>query len=193
MKRKMNKGIIILLFSAMLCACTEYMPKPRGYFRIDLQDKTYNRFHKEGFPCSFEYADNVSVVKTSDLGADSVWVDIIYPKYNARIYGTYRKVDNNFAQLNEEAYKLVYQAHASKAEGISTSSFSSDEHKVYGLLYDLKGNTASNIQFVMSDSTDHFLRGALYFNASPNKDSIAPVVSYIKEDIVNLINTLEWK
>ncbi len=189
----MNKGIIILLCSVLLCACTEPMPKPHGYFRIDLQDKTYSKFHTEGFPCSFEYADNVSTVKTSDVGADSVWVDIIYPKYNARIYGTYRKVDNNFAQLSEEAYKLVYQPHVSKAEGINTSFFSSDEHKVYGILYELKGNTASNIQFAMSDSTDHFLRGALYIYASPNKDSIAPVVNYVKEDIINLINTLEWK
>lgn len=193
MKKRMNKGILFLFAMVLLSACTEYMPKPRGYFRIDLQEKSYKRFHTEGFPCSFEYADNVSVVKTSGVEADSVWVDIIYPQYNARIYGTYRKVDGNFAQLSEEAYKLVYHPHVSKAEGINTSFFSSDEHKVYGMLYELKGNTASNIQFAMSDSTRHFLRGALYFNASPNKDSIAPVVDYIKEDIINLINTLEWK
>ena len=128
----MNKGILFLFAMVLLSACTEYMPKPRGYFRIDLQEKSYKRFHTEGFPCSFEYADNVSVVKTSGVEADSVWVDIIYPQYNARIYGTYRKVDGNFAQLSEEAYKLVYQPHVSKAEGINTSFFSSDEHKVYG-------------------------------------------------------------
>ena len=167
----MNKGILFLFAMVLLSACTEYMPKPRGYFRIDLQEKSYKRFH-------------------TDIRK---FYDIIYPQYNARIYGTYRKVDGNFAQLSEEAYKLVYQPHVSKAEGINTSFFSSDEHKVYGMLYELKGNTASNIQFAMSDSTRHFLRGALYFNASPNKDSIAPVVDYIKEDIINLINTLEWK
>lgn len=169
------------------------MPKPKGYFRIDLKDKEYKTFHKESFPCSFDYADNISIVKTSDLGSDSVWVDIIYPQYNARIYGTYRKVEGNFEQLSEESYKLVYQPHSSKAESIIPSFYTNDDHHVYGMLYELKGNTASNIQFAMSDSTHHFLRGALYFNANPNKDSIAPVVDYIKEDIINLINTLEWK
>lgn len=176
-----------------MCACSDYMPKPKGYFRIDLPEKSYKTFHKDGFPCSFEYADNVSMVKTSDIGADSVWIDVIYPQCNARIYGTYRKVEGNFNQLSEEAYRLVYQPHTAKAEGINTSFFGDDDHKVYGLFYELKGNTASNIQFAMSDSTHHFLRGALYFNANPNKDSIAPVVDYIKEDIINLINTLEWK
>jgi hypothetical protein len=33
----------------------------------------------------------------------------------------------------------------------------------------------------------------LYFNAPPNKDSIAPVAAFIKEDIIRLIETLEWK
>lgn len=191
--RRVNNIIWILLVGALFSACTEYMPKPKGYFRIDLPEKEYKTFHQEGFPCSFEYAENVSVVKTSPIDADSVWIDVIYPKCNARIYGTYRKVEDNFNQLSEEAYKLVYQPHVSKAEGINSSFYFNDDHKVYGMFYELKGNTASNIQFAMSDSTHHFLRGALYFNANPNKDSIAPVVNYIKEDIINLISTLEWK
>lgn len=191
--KRVNNIIWAILVGVLFCACTEYMPKPKGYFRIDLPEKSYKTFHREGFPCSFEYPDNVSIVKSSDLDADSVWIDIIYPKQNARIYGTYRKVEGNFIQLAEEAYRLVYQPHVSKAEGINPSFYHNDEHKVYGMFYELKGNTASNIQFAMSDSTHHFLRGALYFNSNPNKDSIAPVVNYIKEDIINLINTLEWK
>lgn len=122
-----------------MCACSDYMPKPKGYFRIDLPEKSYKTFHKDGFPCSFEYADNVSMVKTSDIGADSVWIDVIYPKCNARIYGTYRKVEGNFNQLSEEAYRLVYQPHVSKADGINTSFFGDDDHKVYGMFYELKG------------------------------------------------------
>lgn len=191
--RLKNKIFFCILIVSLSYACTEYMPKPKGYFRIDLKEKEYKSFHREGFPCSFDYADNVSFVKTSDLNSDSVWVDIIYPQYNARVYGTYRKVEGNFEQLSEESYKLVYQPHSSKAESIIPSFYTNDDHRVYGMLYELKGNTASNIQFAMSDSTHHFLRGALYFNANPNKDSIAPVVDYIKEDIINLINTLEWK
>jgi gliding motility-associated lipoprotein GldD len=79
-----------------------------------------------------------------------------------------------------------------KADAITEQAYLNDENRVYGILYELKGNTASNIQFVLSDSTKHFLRGALYFNVNPNKDSIAPVVDYIREDIIRLVETLEW-
>ena len=45
-------------------------------------------------------------------------------------------------------------------------------------MYDLKGNTASSLQFFVTDSTRNFLRGSLYFNAEPNKDSLAPVMDF---------------
>mgnify|MGYP003300928618 FL=1 len=88
---------------------------------------------------------------------------------------------------------LVYKPHTVKADAISESLYQSAERDVYGILYELKGNTASNVQFVVSDSVTHFLRGALYFNSNPNKDSIAPVVNYINEDIIRLVETLRWK
>ena len=55
------------------------------------------------------------------------------------------------------------------------------------------GNAASQVQFVITDSVRHCLRGALYFNERPNKDSIAPVADYIREDIIRLMETARWK
>jgi gliding motility-associated lipoprotein GldD len=63
----------------------------------------------------------------------------------------------------------------------------------YGIFYELDGNTATNAQFYITDSTKHFLRGSLYFNAATNQDSIAPVLAYLKKDMLRLIETLEWK
>jgi len=37
------------------------------------------------------------------------------------------------------------------------------------------------------------LRGSLYFNATPNKDSIAPVLDFVSKDITKLIETLQWE
>jgi gliding motility-associated lipoprotein GldD len=102
-------------------------------------------------------------------------------------------MNGNFQQLSEEARMLVYKPHTVKADAISESLYQSAERDVYGILYELKGNTASNVQFVVSDSVTHFLRGALYFNSNPNKDSIAPVVNYINEDIIRLVETLRWE
>jgi gliding motility-associated lipoprotein GldD len=79
------------------------------------------------------------------------------------------------------------------ADGIGEKVFENKDKDVYGILYDIKGNTASSIQFVLTDSVKNFFRGALYFDNVPNKDSIAPVVSYLREDIVRLMESFEWK
>ena len=65
--------------------------------------------------------------------------------------------------------------------------------KVYGTVIELGGNAASLLQFYMTDSTKNFLRGSLYFYAAPNKDSLQPVVDYIKKDIFHIVQTLQWK
>jgi hypothetical protein len=49
------------------------------------------------------------------------------------------------------------------------------------------------VQFVLTDSVNHFFRGALYFNTVPNQDSLAPVVEYVKEDIIHLVETMRFK
>jgi gliding motility-associated lipoprotein GldD len=60
-------------------------------------------------------------------------------------------------------------------------------------MYEITGNAASHLQFHVTDSTKNFIKGALYFYAKPNYDSILPAVNYIKEDILHLVETLEWK
>ena len=52
-----------------------------------------------------------------------------------------------------------------------------------------KGVTGLNI----SDSVSNFFRGALYFDCKPNADSLAPAIQYIREDIIELIQTFSWK
>jgi len=46
---------------------------------------------------------------------------------------------------------------------------------------------------VLTDSTRNFFRGALYFNNVPNKDSIAPMENYIREDVIRIMESFEWK
>jgi len=175
-----------------LSGCSEYTPKPRGYFRIDLPEKTYQTYNEPGYPYSFEYANIAKVVPKGGSRRDSFWIDIVYPQLNARIYGSYKKIDGNFREVSEDSRTFVYK-HTIKADAITEQPYMNDERKVYGILYELKGNTASGIQFILTDSTNHFFRGALYFNSSPNKDSIAPVSAFIREDIIRLVESFEWK
>ncbi|MEN9525665.1 MAG: hypothetical protein RLZZ256_1049, partial [Bacteroidota bacterium] len=63
---------------------------------------------------------------------------------------------------------------------------------VEGIYFSLGGNTATANQFFLTDSTRHFLRGALYFDATPNADSLGIVNDFLKKDLLHLINTLQW-
>lgn len=180
--------ITVVLF--LLFSCKEYIPKPRGYFRIDLPEKTYREFNNPDYPYSFEYASIATIIPKKNE-QDSFWIDVVYPQFGARIYSSYKKVENNFREISEDSRSFVYK-HTVKADAITEQPYEDKTRNVYGILYELKGNTASGIQFILTDSTRHFFRGALYFNASPNKDSIAPVVAFIKEDIIRMIETMEW-
>jgi gliding motility-associated lipoprotein GldD len=92
----------------------------------------------------------------------------------------------------EDSRELAYK-HTIKAESINEKIFLKPGRNVYGMLYEIEGNTASSVQFYLTDSTKHFLRGALYFNIQPNKDSLAPVINFVKEDIKILMETFKWK
>ncbi len=48
-------------------------------------------------------------------------------------------------------------------------------------------------QFFVSDSIKHFLRGALYFDTTPNADSLGIVNSFLQADMFHLINTFEME
>jgi gliding motility-associated lipoprotein GldD len=64
---------------------------------------------------------------------------------------------------------------------------------VHGMYFQLGGNVATANQFFLTDTTRHFLRGALYFNATPNADSLQPMSRFLQEDVRHLINTLRWR
>ena len=64
---------------------------------------------------------------------------------------------------------------------------------VSGMFFTVGGDAATSNQFFLTDSTKHFLRGALYFDATPNADSLAVVNDFIKTDLKHLVNTFRWK
>ncbi|HNL66261.1 MAG TPA: hypothetical protein PKL81_14295, partial [Ferruginibacter sp.] len=63
---------------------------------------------------------------------------------------------------------------------------------VSGVFFRVGGNAATARQFFVSDTTKHFFRGALYFEATPNADSIRPVVDFLQKDIDHLLQTFRW-
>jgi len=186
------RKIIIVLSILLFWSCGEVsVPKPYGFFRVNLPKSEYRTIDTLGLPYRFDIPKNVILIdrKTKD---ESYWIDLNYPQLNANVYCSYKRIDNNLIDLLEDARKIVYK-HSVRADGIGEKVFDNNQKNVHGILYDLKGNTASSLQFVLTDSTTHFFRGALYFNNVPNKDSIAPMAEYIRKDIIRLMESFEWK
>ena len=175
----------------------EYTPKPRAYFRIDLPKKAYTAFSSTDCPYTFEYPVYAEVQRdTNFMGAatsDPCWLNIDMKGLSAIIHVSYKEIsrENNLPKLIEDAHKLSYK-HTVKADYIDETPIHTPNN-VQGLVYEIGGNAASNIQFYLTDSTKHFIRGALYFNTPPNSDSLAPVVKFVKEDMVHMIDTWKWQ
>jgi len=197
-KRRTNI-LTILIFLSTSFGCRHVpVPKPRGYFRIDLPERKYIMFSEKSrknlnIPLTFEYPVYGHLTYQGESGSDPGWFNIEFPSYKAKIYLTYKDVKNDLDSLLDQSYDLNVKYHVAKADAINEKVFSNHENKVYGVLYDLKGNTASAVEFYVTDSLSHYLRGSLYFSSEPDADSLAPVISFFREDILHLIETLKWK
>ncbi len=190
--------LTLLVFSSTFSCREVAVPKPKGHFRIDLPPRQYVLFDDKqsknaNMPFSFEYPAYGNLLFPKEKGNETGWFDLEFPAYRAKIYFTYRDVNNDFESLMDQTYTMNVKSHISKADAINEQVFNNQENKVYGILYDLKGNTASAVQFYATDSVKHYLRGSLYFSAEPNADSLAPVIEFFREDIIHLIETLKWK
>ena len=191
-KLSLTKPLFLIIVLIAFYSCKKkYIPKPRGYFRIDFPEKAYQMYQSD-CPFIFEYPVYGEIQPDDMSISEPCWINIVFPDYNAKIYISYKPVKENLSELLEDARTFAYK-HTIKADAINEKLFLAKRKKVFGTLYDIKGNTASSVQFFLTDSTKHFIRGALYFNAQPNKDSLAPVISFFSKDIDHMIETLEWK
>jgi len=182
---------ISLFFLAVSCN-SDYTPKPRGYFRIDLPKHEYRSFDK-AFPYTFEYPVYANVVPDSTPMAEPFWINVVYPQFKAQLHISYKPVHHNLAGYLEDARTLVNK-HIQKANAITQQEYVDTVHQVFGLTYTIRGtDAASPFQFYLTDSTTHFLRGALYFDVVPNNDSLGPVITFLSEDVEHMIATLRWK
>ena len=83
--------------------------------------------------------------------------------------------------------------HIPKASAINDSLIYDPEYNLYGLIYQIEGmGAASPYQFILTDSASHFVRGALYFEVTPNNDSLSPVIEFLQDDIRHLLSTFRW-
>jgi gliding motility-associated lipoprotein GldD len=211
-KRLLVIGIVLVCF----VACNSpYTSKKPGYFKIELPKKEYVTFNEPGFPYSFEYPSYAKIIRDStyfeENPEDKYWRNIDFGQFNAKIFISYKRVGgkalykikqangqykdslgtNIYDNMIVDAFKLT-----NKNDDIATSKKDSlfrNKNDVTGLLFKLGGNAATQRQFFMTDTTTHFLRAALYFYATPNADSVKPIVDFLQKDIDHMISTFVWR
>jgi gliding motility-associated lipoprotein GldD len=206
----------IIFFVIATSSCnSSYTPRPRGFFKIDFPAHAYQVFDKPGFPYRFEYPVYAKIVQDStffdEQPENPYWLNIEFPQFQGKIYVSYIEIGgksrfkvrdikgkyvdsigtNTFDNLIKSSYALTYK-HSYKASSIEDSLFTTP-NKVDGIYFKIGGNAATANQFLVTDSVKHFLRGALYFDATPNADSLGIVNRFLQQDMKHLINTLTWK
>ena len=180
-----------VIFLLLLLSCNStYVPKPAGYFSIPLPKKEYKTFDEASYPYSFEYPVYARVVKDTSF-FDSIpenpyWINVDFPQFAGRIYISYKAIGKyKLTTLVNDAYNMTNK-HTTKASGISDSLMNT-ANGVHGIFFNVEGDVATANQFFLTDSTKHFLRGALYFDATPNEDSLRPVNEFLVADMKHLI------
>lgn len=211
---KFISPIIIALFIITGCNST-YTSKKKGYFNIEFPERKYVLLDDPELPYSFEYPVYAKIITDStyfDANPENpYWRNIDFPQFNARIFLSYKKIGgkalykvkqadgsyrdslgtNYFDRMVNDAYNLT-----NKNEAVATSikdSLFRTKNGVSGTYFKVGGNAATARQFFLSDTTSNFIRGALYFDTTPNADSLKPVQEFLQKDIEHLINTFQWK
>ncbi len=208
----------LLLFSycLFLASCNApYISKKRGYFNIELPKRGYQKFEREGFPYSFEYPVYAKIIQDSTFfdsnPENPYWINIDFPAFRGRIFLSYKIIGgkalyrvkqadgkykdslgtNIFDKMVADAFTLT-----NKNDVVSSSIKDSLMHtpnNITGVFFKVGGNAATAKQFFLTDSTKNFIRGALYFDVTPNADSLMPVQDFLQADMEHIINTFQWK
>ncbi|MEN9697221.1 MAG: hypothetical protein RLZ56_642 [Bacteroidota bacterium] len=194
----MRKTLLLLAYTVLLTwSCNApFVPKAKGYSAMQFPSKAYQSFNLQGYPYTFEYpvyaqVDNkVDYFGISQKG--SAWINIQFPQNNATLYVSYRSIQpNQLDTLIKDAYTFANN-HNNKASLIEDSVFTT-QNGVKGVFFHIGGNVATSYQFFLTDSTKHFFRGALYFDTTPNEDSLAPVNAFLFKDLKHMVNTFKWQ
>jgi gliding motility-associated lipoprotein GldD len=195
--KQLSSILIIIVSIVTACEETVYTPKPRGYPRVVFPEKAYQKFDANYCRFSFEYPAYASIERDTlffeEKAPSDCWFNIKVPNLNAVIYCSYYDIGgkNTYDKLRNDAFTLAGK-HNLKADFIDELPVKKP-NGVSGFVFNIEGPAACPFQFYLTDSTKRFVRGALYFNTQARPDSLKPVVEFMKTDVMQLINTFEWR
>ncbi len=186
-----------ILGAGVLSSCgsseSTWVPRPRGYPVIPLPEAAYARYENPDCPFDFEYSTSARLVPYQGNDPEATcWFNMVYPRFGATLYFTYRTVRQDLPALIDDAHHGVNQ-HVMMAEKIQSTDVVRSEDKVFGTMFRLSGKPATPLQFYLTDSARHFFRGVVYFQEAVSYDSLAPVVDFMEKDMQHFTQSFHWK
>ena len=97
-------------------------------------------------------------------------------------------LENNFRD-----FSLTLETHSKKSNGMFVREYEDIDNRVYAKIFEMRGDVASPIQFYLTDSTSNFINGSLNLKFKSKYDSIFPIIQYVKNDILVLVESLNWR
>ena len=187
----MNRILLSFASIFFFFACNEYeLPKQKGFLRIEFEEPQYKKFQQLNSFSDFYYNASLVQIKfkgDNDLSLNYTDLNLSIDLKHAKIYNS---IDFNNRMVD---FNLILDTHVKKSNGIFLKEYQNKNNNVIGKIYEISGNVASPIQFYLTDSLSNFLRGSLNLNSSAKYDSIYPSIQYIKNDILVLFETINWK
>jgi gliding motility-associated lipoprotein GldD len=191
-----NYFLLALITLIALSACKNeeaYLPKPKGFHRIDLPTHNYVSLDSP-MPYTFEYSTHAKIVPDESFMTEPYWIEVFYPAFDARLTISYKSINNNLdslVELTNDSHKLTTKHHV-KATSIE-DYVTVTPNGITAVIFELEGDVPSQFQYYATDSVENFFRAALYFPTSTKNDSLKPVIEYVKVDMVHMLNTLKWQ
>ncbi|WP_103865215.1 gliding motility lipoprotein GldD [Aquimarina sp. I32.4] len=190
MRNKIVRFFLVVCAPVVFFSCGgEVLPKPKGMLRLSYPESKYREVL---LPCSYSFEKNDLSELYPARRNQQCWYNLEYKKMRATMYISYYQVNNNLDSLLRDAQNLT-QEHVVKADGIIQTPFENKKNNVYGVFYEVSGNAASPSQFYVTDSINHFIVGSMYFKVKPNYDSILPAANYLRNDMMHLMETINWR
>ena len=189
---KMRFPAVFPAISLLISCSGPYTPKPEGYLRFDPPPVVYTELNISDLPYKFNISRSAAIeIPPADTA--EYWINITYPQWNAKIYCSFETITpQTLDDFTTDCRKLVSRT-VHKASAINEKMYENADNKVYATLFEMEGETASPLQFMLTDSLSRFFRGALYFECKPNVDSLTPYTEFLRNDVIELIQTFEWK
>jgi gliding motility-associated lipoprotein GldD len=185
---KLSINSLILIVVLFGCKDDPYL-KPIGYPRLNLPEAGYQAWSNN---CGFSFRKPICT-NIEKLESDSCFFNLSYPSLNAKVFCSYIPVNSKLKEIIDQEYKLR-EKHNQFSTSVKESVFHSQSKNVHALLFHISGTQAATpLQFFITDSINHFFRGTLYFNNSPNNDSLETAIDFIRTDIDTLVESFEWR